>query len=296
MGRWLITGAGGLLGRELTEFLRSRNDEQAIALTSKSLDIRDREAVEDAVRGEAVDVVVNCAAWTDADEAETAEFEALKVNGYGVGNLAGACLAAGVRLIHVSSDYVFDGTAGTPYEENAFPRPCNAYGRTKLVGEHAVLATLPDTGYVVRTAWLYGRHGANFVQTMMELEGRRPVVEVVDDQIGQPTWARDLARHIVALHRADAPAGVYHGTSEGQTTWYGLAREVFTLLGADPERVRPISSAQWNARAPRPSYSVLGHRRWTQAGLAALPHWKDALRGAFPALGRAGAARSASRA
>lgn len=288
MSCWLITGAGGLLGRELAEFLRNQEGEQVIAAERASLDIRDRGAVEDAVCG-GTDVVVNCAAWTDADEAEDAEFEALMVNGYAVENLAGACLRAGARFIHMSTDYVFDGTAAIPYGENALPRPLNAYGRTKLVGERAVLATLPDNGYVVRTAWLYGRYGANFVRTMMDLERRRPVVNVVDDETGQPTWAYDLARQIFALHRADAPAGVYHGTSAGRTTWCGLAREVFSLLGADPERVRSISSAQWGGRAARPSFSALGHRRWSQARLAPLPHWKDALRAALPVLAGDGA-------
>jgi dTDP-4-dehydrorhamnose reductase len=287
MGRWLIVGAGGLLGRELTEFLQNREDHQVVALEHGCLDIRDPDAVEDAVCGGTADVVVNCAAWTAADEAEDAEFEALMVNGYGVEYLAGACLRAGARFIHVSTDYVFDGAAVIPYSENALPRPRNAYGRTKLVGERAVLATLPDSGYVVRTAWLYGRYGANFVRTMMDLERRRPVLDVVDDQIGQPTWAYDLARQIVSLYGADAPAGVYHGTSAGRTTWYGLAREIFSLLGADPERVRPISSAQWGGRAVRPAYSVLGHGRWARAGLAPLPCWKDALRQALPVLARA---------
>jgi dTDP-4-dehydrorhamnose reductase len=284
MSQWVITGAGGLLGRELTAFLLGLKGEKVIALDHRALDILDRDSVENVICETAGDVVVNCAAWTAANEAEERELDALAVNGYGVENLAGACLKSGSSLVHISTDYVFDGMAVHPYSEHSVPRPRNAYGRTKLIGERAVLAMLPENGYVVRTAWLYGRYGPNFVCTMINLEAQRPTVEVVDDQLGQPTWARDLASQIFSLHWTKAPAGVYHGSSSGQTTWCGLAREVFTLLGADPGRVRAITSKQRGDRAARPAYSVLGHERWAQAGLEPLPDWKCALRAAFPVL------------
>jgi dTDP-4-dehydrorhamnose reductase len=164
------------------------------------------------------------------------------------------------------------------------PAPGTAYGRTKLAGEQAVLDRLDGTGYVVRTAWLYGAHGPNFVRTMIRLEQQRPDLDVVDDQHGQPTWTMDVADRIVALVSSGAPAGVYHATSSGETTWFGLAREVFRLLGADPDRVRPVGSAAYVRPAPRPAYSVLGHDAWSRAGLSPIGDWRLALRQAFPAL------------
>jgi dTDP-4-dehydrorhamnose reductase len=181
----------------------------------------------------------------------------------------------------VSTDYVFAGNATSPYPEDAPTAPINAYGRSKLAGEVAVRQALPDTGYVVRTAWLYGEHGRNFVTTMLRLAGDRETVDVVDDQRGQPTWSYSLARQLVELGgtalRGAAPAGVYHGTSSGETTWYGLARAVFTGAGLDPDRVRPTTSGAFVRPAARPGYSVLAHDRWAQAGLAPMAPWAQSL-------------------
>jgi dTDP-4-dehydrorhamnose reductase len=222
-------------------------------------------------------VVLNAAAWTDVDGAETDEQGATAVNGTAVSALAAACAATGARLVHVSTDYVFPGDATEPYAEDAPTAPINAYGRSKLAGERAVLATLPDTGYVVRTAWLYGTTGRNFVRTMLRLADERDYVEVVDDQVGQPTWSRDLAERLVALSASGAPAGVYHGTASGQTSWHGLAEAVFAETGHDPARVRRTTAAAYARPAPRPSYSVLGHDRWTAAGLAPMRPWRAML-------------------
>ncbi|MBW5260228.1 SDR family oxidoreductase, partial [Streptomyces poriferorum] len=190
--------------------------------------------------------------------------------------------------LHVSTDYVFAGDAALPYPEDAPTAPRSAYGRTKLAGERAVLETLPDTGYVVRTAWLYGAGGANFVRTMIRLEGIKDTLDVVDDQRGQPTWTVDLAARLVRLGQAaldgTAPAGVYHGTSAGGTTWCGFTREIFRLLGADPARVRPTTSDAYPRPAPRPAYSVLAHRRFAAAGIEPIRDWRAALDEAFPAL------------
>jgi dTDP-4-dehydrorhamnose reductase len=286
MSQWLITGAAGMLGRDLVSVLE-RSGETVTALTRAELDITDGAAVRDALRHWRPAVVVNCAAWTAVDAAETSEDAALRLNGQAVADLAAACAAAGVRLIQPSTDYVFDGQARRPYAEDDGPSPGTAYGRTKLAGEQAVLDRLDGTGYVVRTAWLYGAHGPNFVRTMIRLEQQRPDVDVVDDQHGQPTWTMDVADRIVALVRSGAPAGVYHATSSGETTWFGLAREVFSLLGADPDRVRPVGSAAYVRPAPRPAYSVLGHDAWSRAGLSPIGDWRLALRQAFPALAAA---------
>ncbi|GGU64592.1 dTDP-4-dehydrorhamnose reductase [Streptomyces lavendofoliae] len=275
---WVVTGAGGMLGRDVLTCL----GDGARGLTRRDLDVTDRDAVLAALRGLRPSVVVNCAAWTAVDDAESREPDALAVNGTGVRHLAEACALTGSALVHVSTDYVFDGHARVPYAEDAVPGPRTAYGRTKLAGERAVLEVLPERGYVVRTAWLYGAGGGNFVRTMIRLAAARETVDVVDDQRGQPTWSADVAARLVRL--VGAPPGVYHATNGGEGTWYDLARETFRLLGADPARVRPVASAAFPRPAPRPSYSVLGHARWREADLPALRDWREALRRAFPAL------------
>jgi dTDP-4-dehydrorhamnose reductase len=184
----------------------------------------------------------------------------------------------------VSTDYVFGGDGRRPYTEDDRPGPRTAYGRTKLAGEQAVLGLLPGAGQVVRTAWLYGAHGPNFVTAMIRLASERPTVDVVADQRGQPTWTVDVADQIIALARSGAGAGVYHATSSGETTWFGLAREVFRLLGADPARVRPTTSGAYPRPAPRPAYSVLGHDAWASAAIPPIGDWQAALRRAFPGL------------
>jgi len=281
--RWLVTGAGGMLGRDLLAVLAGRPAEQVTAATRTDLDVTDPAAVRAGVAGH--DIVVNAAGWTDVDAAEEHEAEATAVNGDGVAHLARACAAHGARLLHVSTDYVFAGDATTPYPEEAATAPVNAYGRSKLAGEQAVRRLLPETGYVVRTAWLYGAHGPNFVATMLRLAAQRPYVEVVDDQHGQPTWSYALAERLVELGeaavRGTAPAGTYHGTAAGQTTWYGLAREVFRLVGLDPGRVRPTTSDRFPRPARRPGFSVLGHAGWGRAGLPPLPEWRVQLAAAL---------------
>ncbi|MFC0848031.1 dTDP-4-dehydrorhamnose reductase [Streptomyces noboritoensis] len=282
---WLVTGAGGMLGRDVMARLAGRD---ALGLDRSALDLTDAAAVAATVAGARPDVVVNCAAWTAVDDAETREGEALRINGGGASHLARACARAGAVLLHVSTDYVFAGDATAPYPENAPPGPRTAYGRTKLAGERAVRALLPRTGHVVRTAWLYGAGGANFVRTMIRLESAREHLDVVDDQRGQPTWTADLADRLVRLGEAalagTAPAGYWHGTSAGHGTWCELARETFRLLGADPERVRATTSASYPRPAPRPAYSVLGHARWREAELAPIRDWRAALAEALPVL------------
>ncbi|MFD0368353.1 dTDP-4-dehydrorhamnose reductase [Streptomyces sp. NPDC059071] len=276
--RWLITGAAGMLGRDLAEVLAEAGAE-VTALTRADLDITDADAVRAAVDGH--DVVVNAAAWTDVDGAETEEAAATRINGDGPRALAAACAATGAVLLQVSTDYVFPGDATEPYPHDAPTSPVNAYGRSKLAGEEAVLELLPERGYVVRTAWLYGAHGRNFVATMLGLAAQRETLDVVDDQRGQPTWTRALARQLRDLGRAavrgEAPAGVYHGTASETATWFDLARAAFELTGLDPERVRPTTSEKFVRPARRPSFSVLAHERWAEAGVAVQPHWREQL-------------------
>jgi dTDP-4-dehydrorhamnose reductase len=294
-----------MLGRDLTALLTARGDDFT-ALTRTDLDLTEADATASAVSSVKPDVVVNCAAWTAVDAAEEHEAEALAVNGRGAANLAAACASTGALLVHPSTDYVFDGHASTPYPENALTAPAGAYGRTKLAGEQAVRAALPDASYVVRTAWLYGAHGKNFVKTMLRLARNGTAPGVVADQHGQPTWTADVATQIAALIDKSAPPGIYHATSSGQTTWFGFAEEIFTLYRssatrdqdqdqkADPERVlvspKPITTAEFPTPAQRPAYSVLAHDAWYAAGIQPIGDWKDALHRAFPAiLAQAGA-------
>ena len=283
MTRWLVTGAGGMLGADMVAVLTSRG-EPVTGMNRAGLDVTDATAVTDAIARCRPDVVVNCAAWTAVDDAEASEEQALAVNAGGAANLAAACAGLGARLVQISTDYVFAGDAGRPYAENDVPAPRTAYGRTKLAGERAVLDRLPESGFVVRTAWLYGAHGASFVRTMIKLEDTRPTIDVVDDQHGQPTWTVDVARQIVALVHSTAAPGIYHATSGGQTTWFGLAREIFALLGADPARVRPIPSSALSRPAPRPAYSVLGHSAWAGSRVPPIGEWRTALHRALPEL------------
>jgi dTDP-4-dehydrorhamnose reductase len=284
---WLVTGAGGMLGQDVLARL-AQAGERYVALDRAALDLTDADAVSAALDEHRPAVVVNCAAWTAVDDAETREDEALAINGDGPANLAAACARTGAVLLHVSTDYVFAGDAQEPYAEDAPTAPRSAYGRTKLAGEKAVLGI--ERGYVVRTAWLYGTGGPNFVRTMIKLEGVKDTLDVVDDQRGQPTWSADLAGLLVELGlgalAGTAPAGVYHGTNSGETTWHGFTQEIFRLLGADPDRVRPTTSDAFVRPAPRPAYSVLGHDRFAEAGIEPLRDWRTALTEAFPEIHR----------
>ncbi|WP_327351846.1 dTDP-4-dehydrorhamnose reductase [Streptomyces sp. NBC_01304] len=287
--RVLVTGADGMLGRQVCARL-TEGGALVLPTGRGSLDITDRRAVRTALLDRRPDVVVNCAAWTAVDRAEREERAALAVNGRGPAHLAAACGQVRARLIHVSTDYVFHGTpadVGTPMPEHAEPDPRTAYGRTKLAGERAVRTLLPLSSAIVRTGWLYGAGGPNFVRTMAgsALAGRP--VEVVADQYGQPTWTVDVADRIAAL--AAAPAhrarGIFHATSCGFATWHTFAREIYRLLGADPGLVAAVSSECLNRRAPRPIWSVLSHDAWARARLGPPRHWHAAL---AEALGRPG--------
>ncbi|GAA1505951.1 dTDP-4-dehydrorhamnose reductase [Sphaerisporangium rubeum] len=283
MNRPLVTGAGGMLGHAVVAALAADpSGPRFTAYDRGGLDLLDPAAVRDVIGRDRPDVVVNCAGSTAVDDAEIDEASATAINGDAVRTLAEVCADAGATLVHVSTDYVFDGTARTPYAEDAPPAPVSAYGRGKLAGERAVLST--GAGYVVRTAWLYGGPRRDFVSTMIALEAERETVGAVADQVGQPTWAGDLAAQLLLLARSGAAPGVYHGTNGGTATWYDLAREVFTLLGADPDRVRPVGSDAFPRPAARPAYSVLGHDRWAEAGLGPMRHWRDALHAAWPSM------------
>ena len=282
---WLVTGATGQLGTDLQAVLAG---EDVTALGRDRLDLTDEAQVRSVVRewlGRAAGrrpVLVNAAAYTAVDAAETDEATAELVNGAAPGWLAQELAGRG-RLVHVSTDYVFDGTATEPYAVDDEPAPRTAYGRTKLAGERAVAAAGGDA-VVVRTAWVYAAHGSNFVRTMLRLEAERDTVSVVADQTGSPTWSADLARGLVQAALSDA-TGLLHATNSGATTWHGLARAVFELSGADPARVLTTTTDAFPRPAHRPAYSVLDPASWTAAGLPALPPWQESLRACLTHLG-----------
>ncbi|GLI26101.1 NAD(P)-dependent oxidoreductase [Agromyces rhizosphaerae] len=272
MSRYLVTGATGMLGTDLQAALEGR---EVTALGRGDLDITDADAVADAVAGH--DVVVNAAAYTKVDDAESHEDAAYAVNATGAGNLAAAAALHGARIVQYSTDYVFDGAATVPYAEDTPHAPISAYGRTKAAGERLVLERAGDAAFVIRTAWLYGAHGPNFARTMLRLAESKDTWSVVDDQVGQPTWTADLAAKTVELLDSDAPGGVYHGTNGGRTSWFGFARAVLEESGLDPDRITPTDSSAFVRPAPRPAFSVLGHDGWARAGLAPMRPWRDAL-------------------
>ncbi|HET9258077.1 MAG TPA: dTDP-4-dehydrorhamnose reductase [Pseudonocardiaceae bacterium] len=281
----LITGARGQLGRDVVAAATRAGIPRIHALGSAELDVTDPAAVFDhvsvAARGGRL-VVINTAAYTAVDAAEGAgAARAHAVNAEGPANLAAACLAHRAHLVHVSTDYVFAGDATGPNPADGPAAPRTVYGRTKLAGERAVLSS-SASAHVVRTAWLYGAHGANFVRTIARLAGERETLRVVDDQHGSPTWSADLADGLIALTLAagEVPVGVLHCVNSGATTWYGLARAVFAEIGADPGRVRPCRTEDFPRSAPRPANSILDTATWAAAGLAEPRHWRDALRAA----------------
>lgn len=278
--RWLVVGAAGMLGTELLRALESRNRDVSGA-TRADFDVTN--PPEGVTAG--FDVVVNCTAYTAVDLAETHEAEAFSINAVGPERLARDCRATGAHLVHISTDYVFDGRATTPIHVDAPTGPISAYGRTKLAGEWAVRAELPEAAWILRTAWLYGQHGPNFVKTIARIEGERDAIDVVNDQTGQPTWTFDLAERIISLVDQDIPSGTYHATASGQTTWFDLARKVFEALGTDPDRVRPTTTDPGARPAPRPPYSVLDHSTWGSVGMDPMPTWESGFERAWPSLG-----------
>ena len=275
--RLLVTGAAGMLGHEVVAAAQRLGHEVA-AWDLPECDLIDARATLDAVRRLEPRAVVNCAAYTNVDAAETDEATAERVNADAAGNLARACAGAGARLVHVSTDYVFDGTKTEPWLESDAPNPLGAYGRTKLHGEQQVAEELDDHA-IVRTAWLFGPHGPNFIGTMLRLAGERDEVSVVTDQLGSPTFAGHLAPALVDMaERTDR--GVFHGAGSGSCSWYELTLEAFDVAGVQC-RVLPTTTDRFPRPAPRPAYSVLGSEREHPI---TLPPWQDGVRAHLAAL------------
>ena len=259
-----------MLATDLVALLRGRGVEPILTDVDE-LDITNADAVNNAVSD--ADIVVNCAAYTAVDACEDNEDLAYAVNATGPANLAQACAAAGARLVHISTDYVFAGDATEPYEVDAPIAPASAYGRTKAAGERSITEAGADA-LIVRTAWLYGANGPCFPKTIARAGRDRGALKVVSDQIGQPTWTRDLAALILGLIEAEAPAGFYHGTSSGEASWFDFARAICNAAGLG-EIVTPCGSEEYPRPAPRPAYSVLDHAPLPALGIAPIGPWDE---------------------
>lgn len=279
----LVLGRTGQLAQCLIEAARARATPLMTA-GRPDCDIRDRASVDRLIASAQPRAVINAAAYTAVDKAEAHAGDAFAVNEMGAAHVAAAAGAARIPLLHISTDYVFDGRASTPYRETDAAAPLNVYGRSKRAGEIAVCTAHP-AAFVVRTSWLYSAHGHNFVRTMLGLAGR-DVVRVVDDQRGAPTSAHDLSAALLALidrilaAEGAAPPGVYHASASGEATWFGFAQRLFetwATLGHRVPRVEPISTAQYGAPAPRPRYSVLDCGKLKRAFGITLPRWEDSL-------------------
>jgi dTDP-4-dehydrorhamnose reductase len=279
---WLITGGSGQLGLALQKELTSRKI-TFVSTNSNDLDISITLEVDHLVSTLKPDVLINAAAWTDVDGAEVNKTAAFLVNSFGAKNLANAAKRAGSIFVQISTDYIFSGENSVPWLEMAFHAPQSVYGASKSEGEKQVLEIYPDGAYVIRTAWLYSSKGKNFAKTMAKIALKTSgQVRVVSDQVGQPTFAQDLAKQIVELILDKSPFGIYHGTNSGEATWFEFAKEIFMLAGADVARVIPVSSEEYSRPAKRPTYSVLGHDAWENSSVPKMRDWRIALSDAMP--------------
>jgi dTDP-4-dehydrorhamnose reductase len=280
----LLIGGSGQLGTAIKKELNLQGLEFSSPTTTE-LDICDQSKVNKFLDELRSTIIINCAAWTDVDGAESNPEGTYELNAIGTQNLAISARNYGARLIHISTDYVFSGEGKNEWNELDKHDPQSIYGKSKSEGERLALREFPEGTYIVRTAWLYSETRKNFALTMVKLalQGTGEV-RVVNDQIGQPTFAGDLAKQILNLISSNAPAGIYHGTNSGQATWYEFALEIFEQVGSDVSRVIPVSTLDFPRPAIRPKFSVLGHDSWGNTSIEPMRDWRIALREAMPAI------------
>jgi len=274
--RIVVTGARGMLGTDLVCICEEKGHE-VFATDIEELDITQPAFLSKMIGDISPDVVVNCAAYTDVDKAEEEPEKALLINGIGVKNLALVCEELDIDLCHISTDYVFDGTKDGPYTPDDTPNPINAYGHSKLAGEKSIREIMKKF-YIIRTSWLYGKYGKNFVFTVLDLAKKQSEIKIVDDQIGSPTWTVTLARVIAGIIETKR-YGLYHATdeTEGGISWYEFAREIVKIAGLDA-KVIPIRSEEFPQKANRPKNSVLDLTGIKRELKEYLPHWEESLK------------------
>ena len=281
MNRILLFGGSGILGSEVMRQLQAE-DMVYSAPPSSKLDVRNRKLLENFVLEYNPNWIVNCAAWTNVDGAEELFESAIDLNERAVRSMAEIARPIGCKVVHVSTDYVFDGESSIPYVETSPTNPINKYGESKLRGEKVLLEILPTEAYVVRTAWLYGITGRNFVKTIATMALSNQPAQVVNDQLGCPTSSRDLAIAIIEIIKNSPPAGIYNFSNNGSCSWFELARMIYEEVGANPDSVEAISYASLNLKVKRPKYTLLTKEKWEFTGLTKIPEWKISLRSLLP--------------
>ena len=281
MLRLLILGGSGILGLEVLKEALGRNFD-CLSPRSEELDVRNSAELEKAVSSYKPDWIINCAAWTNVDGAESSPLEALEINRSAVENIATAAAKVHCAVVHISTDYVFDGSLDIGYSENDATHPINHYGLSKREGEVALLKERSIKSYILRTSWLYGVTGKNFVRTMTARALRGEESKVVSDQVGSPTNARDLAKGIFSIIEEEPETGIYHFANQGSCSWYEFAQEIFKLAEAPIELVKPIGSDAFKVKAKRPKNSVLSTVKWENSNLSKIPRWQDSLEALFP--------------
>ena len=281
MPRLLILGGSGILGSEVLKEALHRNFD-CLSPRSQELDIRNLAELEKAVSSYKPDWIINCAAWTNVDGAESSPLEALDLNQNVVENIAKAAVKVNCAVMHISTDYVFDGSSAVGYAENDATNPINHYGLSKREGELALLKERSIKSYILRTSWLYGVTGKNFVRTMTARALKGEESKVVSDQIGSPTNARDLAQGIFSIIEKQTEPGIYHFANRGRCSWFEFAQKIYELSGANSGLVKPIESSQINQKAKRPSRSILDTTKWEDSQLGAIPSWESSLASLLP--------------
>ena len=280
----LITGAEGQLGRSLQEVFKL-NGINFLALSRKTMDVTNLNQVREVVRSSDASVIINTAAYTNVEHAEIDPEKAFAVNQNGSRNMAIVSRELDSRLIHISTDYVFSGSRELPWQVDSDVNPLSVYGKSKLAGEIAIRDEWHQNSVIIRTAWLYSEFGKNFYRTILQLAKEdNTLINVVNNQIGQPTSASELAIFILSTLSIDIPAGIYHATNSGSASWYDFACSVFQLAGADTDRIKPISSSDYKAKAPRPEYSVLDNSKWGEYSVNPLGPWQESVAKAFLAV------------
>lgn len=273
----LIAGGEGQLGRSLNAMAKSMSY-RCVSLNSKELDVTDKSSVRQVISSLKPSLVVNCAAFTQVDKAEQHREQATRINAGGALNLAVACKSINARFFQISTDYVFSGNKNQPWDENDIKSPISHYGVSKSQGEDFVLECYPENSFIIRTSWLYGLEGTNFLTKILQkIEAKETNIRVVKDQIGQPTLVTDLAGRILKMSAIELKSKVYHATNTGQASWFDFASKIFVLQNKSLEAISAIETTDYNSIARRPAYSVLGQSAWADTGLAPMRNWSDAL-------------------
>jgi len=284
--KWAITGGSGQLSRSLVDLL-DKEGVPYIAWSHKDLDVADDSSIS-VIKETSPDLLINCAAWTNVDAAEEFPEKATRVNQVGPRNMARAAKELKIPLIHISTDYVFSGQSRQPWSTDSKTEPMSTYGLSKLLGEKEISKNLDRNFYILRTAWLYGPYGRNFSKTILKKAlTSKDSINVVNDQIGQPTTTKSLAEQIFKVAKQNIPSGTYHATNTGQASWWDFAREIFELAGEDVERVRSSTSEDFPSNVKRPKYSVLDQSAWSKVGMETMPEWRRALKEVFPEIRKA---------